>query len=158
MRLWALRRNDVGVFLKANLAGWQVDWRDPTADVRLLEFCFSVPTEQFLREGTPRALARRALEDRLPKQVLEAPRRGLTGADFHEDFTAARDRIGDEIDRLAACPAAAAVLDLARLRRLTEKWPSSGWERSDVSVPYQIVLANAISAGHFLRRVAGGNR
>jgi asparagine synthase (glutamine-hydrolysing) len=157
-RLWALRRNDFGVFLKAGLAGAKVDWRDPTADVRLLEFCFSVPTDQFLREGTPRALARRALEDRLPKRVLEEPRRGLTGADCHEDLTAARDCIGDELDRLAACPAAAAVLDLGRLRRLTENWPTSGWERLDVSAPYEFVLANAISAGHFLRRVAGGNR
>jgi asparagine synthase (glutamine-hydrolysing) len=157
MRLWALQRIDPGVQFKGNLARWQIDHRDPTADVRLLEFCFAVPTEQFLREGTPRALARRALEDRLPKQVLEESRRGLQAADWHEDLTAARDRIVDELDRLAACPATAAVLDLPRLRRLTENWPSSGWERYDVSVAYQ-TLAGAISAGHFLRRVAGGNR
>jgi asparagine synthase (glutamine-hydrolysing) len=158
MRLWALQRIDSGDQCKGALAGWQLDIRDPTADVRLLEFCFAVPTEQFLSEGTPRALARRALEDRLPKQVLQEPRRGLQAADWHEDFTAARDRIVDELDRLAACPAAAAVLDLPRLRRLTENWPSSGWERNDVSVPYESVLAAGISAGHFLRRVAGANR
>ena len=157
MRLWALQRIDPGDQFKGDLARWQIDHRDPTADVRLLEFCFAVPTEQFLREGTPRALARRALEDRLPKQVLEEPRRGLQAADWHEDLTAARDRIVDELDRLAACPATAAVLDLPRLRRLTENWPSSGWERDDVSVPYE-TMAGAISAGHFLRRVAGGNR
>jgi asparagine synthase (glutamine-hydrolysing) len=157
MRLWALQRIDPGDLKKGDLARWQVDDRDPTADVRLLEFCFAVPTEQFLREGTPRALARRTLEDRLPKQVLEEPRRGLQAADWHEDFMAARDRIVDELDRLAACPAADALLDLPPLRRLTENWPSSGWERDHVSVPHEAVL-RAISAGHFLRRVAGANR
>src|SRR5262249_21095089 len=158
MRLWALQSIDPGDLKKGVLAGWQVDFRDPTADLRLLEFCLAVPTEQFLRDGTPRALARRALADRLPKQVLEEPRRGLQWADWHEDFTAARDGIVDELDRLAACPAADAVLDLPRLRRLTENWPSSGWERDDVRLSYQAVLGQAISAGHFLRRVAGANR
>ena len=42
-------------------------------------------------------------------------------ADWHEDLTAARDGIVDEIDRLEACPAAAAALDLPRLRRMIEK-------------------------------------
>ena len=84
--------------------------RDPTADVRLLEFCLAVPTEQFLRDGMQRALARRALADRLPKQVLEEPRRGLQVADWHEDLTAVRDRVADELDRLEACPAATTAL------------------------------------------------
>ena len=157
-RLWVLQRIDPGNYRKGGLGGLRVDHRDPTADVRLLEFCLSVPTEQFLRDGTPRALARLALADRLPKQVLEEPRRGLQVADWHEDLTAARDQIADELDRLEACPAAATALDLARLRRLTENWPSGGWERDEVSVPYALALPRAISTGHFLRRVAGGNR
>ena len=158
MRLWVLRRSDPGNYRKGGLGGWQVDHRDPTADVRLLEFCLSVPTDQFLCDGIPRALAQRALADRLPKQVLKESRRGMQVADWHEDFTAARDQIADELDRLEACPAAATVLDLARLRRLTENWPSGGWERDEVSLPYELALPRAISTGHFLRRVAGGNR
>ena len=77
--------------------------------------------EQFLRDGTPRALARRALADRLPKQVLEETRTGLQMADWHVDLTAARNDIIEELDRLEACPAAAATLDLPRLRRLSGK-------------------------------------
>ena len=151
-------KDDPGNYRKGGLGGWQVDYRDPTADVRLLEFCLAVPTEQFLRDGMPRALARRALADRLPKQVLEEPRRGLQVADWHEDLTAARDHIADELDRLEACPAAATALDLPRLRRLTENWPSGGWERDEVIMPYRYALPRAISTGHFLRRVAGSNR
>ncbi len=157
-RLRLLDFVDPGNYQKGNLAALQVDHRDPTADVRLLEFCFAVPMEQFLRNGMPRALARRALADRLPKQVLEETRRGLMVADWHEDLKAARDGIVDELDRLEACPAATAALDLPRLRRLTENWPSGGWGQGEVIVHYRYALLRAIAVGHFLRRVTGSNR
>jgi asparagine synthase (glutamine-hydrolysing) len=158
MRLWVLKCLDPGNFRKGGLGGWQIDHRDPLADVRLLEFCLAVPTEQFLHDGMPRALARRALADRLPKKVLEGQRSGLQVADWHENLTAARERVADELDRLEACPAAIAALDLPRLRRLMENWPSDGWERYDVIMPYRYALPRAISSGHFLRRATGSNR
>jgi asparagine synthase (glutamine-hydrolysing) len=158
LRLRLLQLVDPGNYYKGGLAHLQVDYRDPTADVRLLEFCFAVPMEQFLHDGMPRALARRALADRLPKQVLEETRSGLTVADWHEDLTAARDGIVDELDRLKGCPAAAAALDLPRLRRLTENWPSGGWGQREVLVHYRYALLRAIAVGHFLRRATGSNR
>jgi asparagine synthase (glutamine-hydrolysing) len=158
MRLHRLRTGDPGNSFKAGLAKSQVDYRCPLADMRLLEFCFAVPMEQFLRDGLPRALARRALADRLPKQVLEPTTRPvLQVADWHEDLTAARGSVVEELDRLEACPAAAATLDLPRLRRLIENWPSAGWERREVLVPYRYTLLNAIAVGHFLRRATGSN-
>jgi asparagine synthase (glutamine-hydrolysing) len=158
MRLWALRRADPGNYNKGRLGGWHIDYRDPTADVRLLEFCLAVPTEQFLSDGKQRALARRALADRLPKVVLDEPRKGLQAADWHEQLTAARDRIEAEIDRFNACPLASKMLDLPRLRQLVENWPAGGWERDEVSVPYRSALLRGIATGHFLRRATGGNR
>jgi asparagine synthase (glutamine-hydrolysing) len=158
LRLHLLQLSDRGNYYKAGLAALQVDYRDPTSDLRLLEFCFAVPMEQFLRDGMLKALARRALADRLPKQVLEETRSGLQVADWHEDLIAARGGIADELDRLEACPAAAAALDLPRLRRLTENWPSGGWrEQGKVLVHYRYALLRAIAAGHFLRRATGSN-
>jgi asparagine synthase (glutamine-hydrolysing) len=158
MRTWAIQRVDSGNYNKATLGGWQVDTRDPTADVRLLEFCLSVPTEQFLRDGKQRALALNALADRLPRVVLDEPRRGLIGADWHEDLTAARQDVVTEIDRLEASSSASKAVNLARLRQLTERWPTDGWDRDDVIMPYRYALLRAISAGHFLRRTTGSNR
>jgi asparagine synthase (glutamine-hydrolysing) len=148
---------DPGNYLKGGLGGWQLDLRDPTSDLRLLEFCLAVPTEQFLRDGVQRALARRALADRLPKKVLEEQRRGLQGADWHEELTAVRDRISGELDRLESCPAATKALDLPRLRHLMRNWPSSGWERDEIMMPYRLALERAISVGHFLRQATGSN-
>ena len=157
MRLWALQRFDPGNYNKGIIGGWQIDYRDPTADIRLLEFCLAVPTEQFLHDGVLRSLARHALADRLPKLVLEAPRRGLQAADWHEGLTAVRDRVAAEIDRLEACPPAARAIDVSRLRRLLENWPAGGWESPEVFAPYRLALLRAISTGHFLRRATRGN-
>jgi asparagine synthase (glutamine-hydrolysing) len=158
LRVRLMQLGDPGNYQKATLAKMQFDCRDPTADIRLLEFCLAVPTEQFLHNGRLRVLARRALADRLPKQVLEETRAGLTMVDWHEDLTAARDEVIDELDRLEASPAAATALDLPRLRRLAENWPSGGWEKRDVLVHYRYALLRAIAVGHFLRRATGSNR
>jgi asparagine synthase (glutamine-hydrolysing) len=159
LRLHLLQFGDPGNYNKASVSGRQIDFRDPTADVRLLDFCFAAPMEQFLRDGLPRALARSALADRLPKQVLEPTNRPvLQMADWHEDLAAARDDVVDELDRLEACPAAAAALNLPQLRRMTENWPSGGWERDEVRVPYRYTLLRAIAVGHFLLRATRGNR
>lgn len=158
MRLWVLQGVDQGNYNMGVLGGWQIDERDPTADVRLLEFCFGVPTEQFLSNGKQRALARRALADRMPKIVLDKSLNGYQGADWHERLTTVRQEVGVELDRLGACPAAANAIDLPRLRRLVDNWPAGGWERDEVIQPYRLALLRAISGGHFLRRATNSNR
>ena len=157
MRLWALRGFDLGNYNKGVLGGWQIDERDPTADIRLLEFCLSVPTEQFLHNGKQRNLARRALADRLPKIVLEKSLNGLQAADWHERLTAVRQEVGLELDRLGTCQPATKALDLPRLRQLVNNWPTKGWERDEVIQPYRLALLRAISTGHFLRRATNSN-
>jgi asparagine synthase (glutamine-hydrolysing) len=142
---------------KATLGGWQIDLRNPLLDVRLLEFCLAVPTEQFLCNGITKALARRALSDRVPKLVLDETRRGLQAADWHERLTAVRDRVAAELHRLDACPAAARALDLPRLYRLVENWPSD-WQSDETTRSYRFVLLRAISIGHFLLRASRVNQ
>jgi asparagine synthase (glutamine-hydrolysing) len=157
VRLWALSRDDPGNYNKGALGGWGIDVRDPTADRRLIEFCLSVPTDQFFDNGVPRALARAALADRLPPEVLNEKRRGLQAVDWHEGLTAALEQLKDEISRLEQTAPAIRALDLARLRQLTENWPTQGWEREEIIQPYRLALLRGISAGHFLRRASGGN-
>jgi asparagine synthase (glutamine-hydrolysing) len=157
-RLWVMRRGDGGTGGKGILAGWGIDMRDPTADKRLVEFCLSVPSEQYLKDGISRSLAKRAFADRLPQAVLNEGKKGYQAADWHEGATAARDEIAAELERLADCAPAAQLLDIARLKRLVANWPTSGWERDGVMQPYRLALLRGISAGHFLRKASGGNR
>jgi asparagine synthase (glutamine-hydrolysing) len=158
MRVWVMNRIDPGNNLKGTLAGWGLDYRDPMSDRRLVEYCLSIPTKQFLAGGVQRALAKRALADRLPQAVINATKRGYQAADWHEGATAARADIAAELDRLSDCAPAAQLLDIERLKRLVDDWPTSGWERNEVMFPYRLALLRGIAAGHFLRKASGANQ
>jgi asparagine synthase (glutamine-hydrolysing) len=157
-RVWMLERIDPGNSNKGFLGGWGIDHRDPTADRRLVEYCLSVPMEQFLRDGVPRSLAVRALGDRLPEAVLRERRKGYQAVDWHEALSAARGTVTEEIERLAPCPPAARALDLDRLRKLARSWPEGGWEKPEVMQAYRLALLRGLSAGHFLRKATGSNQ
>jgi len=150
-RMQWLRHTDRGDDNMAALAGWGIDRRDPTSDRRLVEFCLAVPTEQYLRDGVPSSLLRRAMRARLPAVVLNEQRKGLQFADWHESLT--RESMLVEIDRLSACGPVAERLDIPRLRASVNDWPREGWERPETLHLYRTVLLRSVSAGHFVRRV-----
>ncbi len=157
-RLWALRRVDVGNYNKGYLAGWGIDVRDPTADRRLIEFCLTVPTDQYLRGGIRRALARTAFADRLPAKIVNERLKGYQAADWHEGLVAARDELGRELARIEACGEAGSTVDHAAMRGLAEAMPEGGWHKPDITQRYRLALLRGVSAGHFIRKAAGSNQ
>jgi asparagine synthase (glutamine-hydrolysing) len=157
-RLWALRRVDTGNYNKGALGGWGIDVRDPTADRRLVEFCLTVPTDQYLRGGIRRALARTAFADRLPAKIVNERLKGYQAADWHEGLVAARDELGEELSRIEACGEAESVVDHAAMRGLAETMPDEGWDKPGLAQRYRLALLRGVSAGHFIRKAAGSNR
>jgi asparagine synthase (glutamine-hydrolysing) len=156
-RLASLGRLDLGNFNKGTLAGWGIDHRDPTADRRLIEFCLRIPAEHYIAGGMPRSLARRSFADRLPPEVVGERRRGYQAADWHEQLTAIRPEVEEELQRIAACRESEEIIDVGRLQALLDNWPAGGWERPSVQRDYRHVLLNGLAVGHFLRRCAGSN-
>lgn len=56
--------------------------RDPTRDKRLIEFCLSLPGEQFMKEGIERRLIRYSMAGILPDIIrCNVEKRGIQGAD-----------------------------------------------------------------------------
>jgi asparagine synthase (glutamine-hydrolysing) len=157
MRIWALGRQDLGCSVKGVLAGWGLDMRDPTVDKRLVEFCLSVPLEQFMRAGVPRALVRDALADRLPQAVLRERLRGYQAVDWHEALSGCRSELREEVERIKASNIAVEALDLARMSALIDDWPSGSWHRKNVEQNYRQALLRGVTAGHFIRKVSGVN-
>ncbi len=155
-RMAWLRQLDPGDDYLGLLAASGVECRDPTGDQRVVEFCLAVPTEQYLRDGVPAALLRRAMRDRLPPIVLEERRRGLQAVDWHESVTQARSGLLAEIEALSACEPIGALLDANRLRALVRDWPSDGWERPETAHLYRDILLRSLTAGRFARRVLAG--
>jgi asparagine synthase (glutamine-hydrolysing) len=97
--------------------------------------------------------------NRLPAAVLDNPGRGYQAVDWHEGLTAAREsgELMAELERIAACKPAADLLDMPRLKRLVETWPTGNWHKPEVMRPYRLALLRGIAVGHFLRTVTGGN-
>jgi asparagine synthase (glutamine-hydrolysing) len=145
-----LRFGDVSETSIAPQGGWQLDFRDPTFDKRVVEFCLTVPLEQFVRNGKLRSLARRAMAGRLPATTLDRPQRGRQSADWHVSMSAVRERMLKEIDRLESSPLPRRMLDLERMRRLVENWPTGGFEQLEVEGPYHAALTRGFSVGSFL--------
>ncbi len=152
LRSLILNRIDIATMAKGVLAHWRVDERDPTADQRLVEFSLRVPAEQWLRDGLPSALLRNSLQGRLPDCVRFEFRKGLQGTDWHLEMSKDLIRLREEVERLAATPQVARILDIDRMRGLVAGWPDSGWQLPQTSLLYRTALMRALSGGYFLRR------
>ncbi len=131
-----------------------LEMRAPLADRRLLEFCFAVPEAQYLRAGIPRALARRVLADRLPAAVTDNRLSGLQGADFFHRMTLQRSAIAEGIAALERSALACRLLDVPRMRRMLDDWPS---DTAQAGPEYLSVLHRGLHYGQFLRWLEGGN-
>jgi asparagine synthase (glutamine-hydrolysing) len=146
LRWRILRTSDAGNFRKRALGRWGVDERDPTADHRLAEFCFSLPPDQLLENGVNRRLARLALSDRIPASILDGPR-GYQYADWYENINrAALDRM---IAGLEPALGDGSVIDLQQLRGLAASWPDRDWASPAVIGTYRIMLLRALAAAAF---------
>ena len=132
--------------------GWRLDFRDPTFDQRVIEFCLTAPLEEFLRGGKLRSLARRAMVGRLPSSTLNRMQRGRQSADWRLTLCAVQDRMLREIDLLESSPLARRMLDLGRMRRLTETGAKSRFLGPETDDSVHGMLTLGFSVGQFLRR------
>ncbi|RPF70920.1 asparagine synthase-related protein [Aurantiacibacter spongiae] len=133
--------------------------RDPLGDRRLTEFCYAIPEEQFMRPGQDRWLIRRMMADRLPREILTAPR-GRQAADWHARFTKDIDRYRAEIERAAEDPVMAGRFDIPRLRKLLDTWPDkTPLDASDHPdyVLAMVGIGRMIGMSRFINWVEGKN-
>ncbi len=138
-------------------AGYQalfgVEQRAPATDQRVVEFCFALPEDQFLRDGQRRWLIQRAMQNRLPRAILENKKRGLQAADWYERLFLHRADILQEIARLEKTDLAARAFDLQRLRALVEQMPEQVTDIGRAMRDYRGVLEIGLMTARFVRWV-----
>lgn len=155
-----LQYGDLSEVSMAAQAGWSMDYRDPTYDRSIIEFCLTIPLEEFLRGGRLRSLARRAMADRLPASTLARTARGRQSADWYYSMSPLRARMLAEVRELEASPLASRILDVRRMRRLVETWPDPGTDlfpghfddQPEIQASYHLALTRGLSMGNFLRK------
>jgi len=135
-----------------------IETRIPVADIDVVEYCHGIPEEQFLAEGVDRSLIRRAMWGLLPASVLTNRRRGVQSADWFEKLSERRERLKADVDELAASPLVCRAIDVERLKRALDTWPSADWHTNRVRDEYHLALSRGISAGRFLKWFEGQNR
>jgi len=96
---------------------YRMEVRDPTADVRLLEYCMGVPDEQHTFAGGQRMLVRRAMSGILPDTVRWNTIRGKQAADAGFRLLDQQVEIDKELIRLTSAFEATQYLDVLAMKR-----------------------------------------
>ena len=92
--------------------------RDPTKDKRVIEFCLSLPTDQFVRNGCERFLIRRAMGGILPDKIrLNRMSRGLQSADKFQRLMPKWNQIYSEIEQCIEDENICRYIDKEKLKR-----------------------------------------
>jgi asparagine synthase (glutamine-hydrolysing) len=145
MLKWVEHSSDIFTALRA-LTG--VETRSPLLDIRLLEFCLSLPEEQFLKDGNFRRLPRVVMDGRLPQPVLENNLIGSQNPEIMRRVKAVRSGMLAEIEELKQVPLAARAIDLPRLSQIVRDWPDGR--------QVTLLLPRALHVGRFLRWAEAG--
>ncbi|KKI91424.1 asparagine synthase [Bacillus sp. SA1-12] len=78
VHFWGLN-GTIGTKLSLRYSLWE---RDPTNDLRVVQYCLNVPEDQYVQNGVDRSLIRRSTKGYLPDKIrLNQRSRGIQGAD-----------------------------------------------------------------------------
>jgi asparagine synthase (glutamine-hydrolysing) len=147
----------IGDWHTAEKAVTGVEVRDPTADIDVISYCFGVPPEQYLAEGTDRSLIRRAMSGLLPEIVLTNRLSGLQGADWYERLETQQSEFARQIAELSESPMVRRIIDVVRLDRAIKNWPTGGWHTPEIFQEYNLALTRGVAGGRFIRWFESAN-
>lgn len=137
-------------------AGWsalhEVEFRDPLADRKLMEWCLGVPDYRVCRSGVRRGLAKHTMRGHLPQEVLHKPvETGRQLADWHVRLSRDLERIRAEFERFSQDPQVASMLDLVRLNGFLDAWPAeTPTDHADPLLAIRSEIPAALSIGRFM--------
>lgn len=108
----------IGFLWQEGGAGFGLDVRDPTVDKRVMEFCLSIPDDQYVRGGHDRWLIRRAMKDLMPSVVLDNKGRGRQAADIGRRLQVHFDETESALQQIERSELARHYLDIPLMRRV----------------------------------------
>jgi len=131
-------------------APFGLDRRDPTSDLKLIEFCFGIPESEYIIEGQPRQLIRRAMLNQLPAEVLFNRKRGSQSADTVWRVRKHASDIEDALLSAEKYDLPRKYLDMKKIRQVFEQALSD--DSVDCRVAVQSKLLSGLVMCRFLRQ------
>ena len=131
--------------------------RDVTAYRPLLEFCAGLPTDQFVRGGSQRWLARRMAQGRMPQMQQSETDYGRHNVDWHLRMTRRLPELRAEFARMAGDPALAELVDTDAAFALLDRWPKDAPDDPREVKRHFHAVTGAILTARFHRFYAGIN-
>jgi asparagine synthase (glutamine-hydrolysing) len=99
------------------LVQWDVEWRDPTSDRRLVEYLLSLPLEAFTLNGRYRGLARAMGERLLPESVRQRRTQGSQVPEHSSMLTAHAVKYQRALAAAAKSPLFRSICDLDEISK-----------------------------------------
>jgi asparagine synthase (glutamine-hydrolysing) len=125
---------------------------DPTNDLRVVQFCLSVPIGQYITEGLGRSLIRRATKGYLPDKVrLNQRVRGIQGVDVIQRMSSKWQAFLEEFDYICSDPITKEFLNIKVLKAARENLCTD-----DAFDPSFRIMTRSIIVFRFLKKLKGG--
>ena len=131
--------------------------RDVTAYRPLIEFCFGLPTDQFVRNGETRWLARRMALGRMPDKQRTNRLYGRHNVDWHARLT---PRLGDlrrQVEALAHHPDLGPLIDTDRLLVAIKNWPEHTPRNEIEAAKLRFFLPAVLYIARYVDQMTGRN-
>ncbi len=130
--------------------------RDPTRDKRVVEFCMSLPAEQFVRNGMERSLIRRSMKGILPDMIrMNMRERGRQSADWIQRLQQEWISIRKEFDQALTEDRIRSFADTATLKNMISRMGELPLDEEYCEVQ---AIMTIIVLSRFLRKSAPDNR
>lgn len=126
-----------------------VDVRDPTVDVRLLEYCLGVPDEECVYGGGQRMMVRRAMEGIVPDEVRWNKIRGNQAADIGLRLFAHAVEVERELREIENSKLMNRYINVSAMRKAWENFKMN--QNSQNSFWLATVFLRGYAASVFLR-------
>ncbi|MED1863895.1 asparagine synthase-related protein [Fictibacillus nanhaiensis] len=136
---------------------YNVQTHDPTNDLRIINFCLSVPLPYFFGDGLDRGLIRRASKGFLPDRIrLNMLKRGLQGADILQRMKSSWSVLYGEVHDLIQDPLASAYLNVTVIKQALEKLQRAETPPKQAFDSDFLIVMRSLIVYRFLKSLKGG--
>ncbi|MBV1919027.1 MAG: hypothetical protein KUG65_13335 [Sphingomonadaceae bacterium] len=159
----AIRRSYFGAGLGAHfILGYEqvfgVRRRDVTAYRPLIEFCNAIPTEQYVRDGETRHLARRMAVGRMPEAQRTNTLYGHHNIDWHARLTPRREELRKQIEEVSRHPDIGPLIDTDLMLKSIDEWPEQTPLDPQLAAQYRFFLPAVLYVTKYVDAMTGRNR